>query len=149
MGANIKIEGRRAVVRGPAPSAKPRPGQRPARLRLAHPRRLVAEDETIIDRVYHIDRGYEHIEEKLRGVGAQVNASAKSSRAASACSRYSVGCSVCVRATLRQRQHRRQQTPPSHSRCMHSLYSRCRARSSAYVPSPRCRPGQSWPARRS
>jgi UDP-N-acetylglucosamine 1-carboxyvinyltransferase len=33
---------------------------------------LVANDETIIDRVYHIDRGYEHIEEKLRGVGAQV-----------------------------------------------------------------------------
>jgi len=28
--------------------------------------------ETIIDRVYHIDRGYEHIEEKLRGVGAQI-----------------------------------------------------------------------------
>ena len=33
---------------------------------------LVAEDETIIDRVYHIDRGYERIEEKLRGVGAQM-----------------------------------------------------------------------------
>src|SRR5437879_92332 len=33
---------------------------------------LVAEGESIIDRVYHIDRGYEHIEEKLRGVGAQI-----------------------------------------------------------------------------
>jgi len=33
---------------------------------------LVAEGETIIDRVYHIDRGYERIEEKLRGVGAQI-----------------------------------------------------------------------------
>ena len=33
---------------------------------------LVADGETIIDRVYHIDRGYEHIEEKLRGVGAQI-----------------------------------------------------------------------------
>jgi len=33
---------------------------------------LVAEGETIIDRVYHIDRGYERIEEKLRGVGAQM-----------------------------------------------------------------------------
>jgi len=32
----------------------------------------VAEGETIIDRVYHIDRGYERIEEKLRGVGAQI-----------------------------------------------------------------------------
>ncbi len=33
---------------------------------------LVAEGETIIDRVYHIDRGYERIEEKLRAVGAQI-----------------------------------------------------------------------------
>jgi UDP-N-acetylglucosamine 1-carboxyvinyltransferase len=32
----------------------------------------VADGETIIDRVYHIDRGYENIEEKLRGVGAQM-----------------------------------------------------------------------------
>ena len=33
---------------------------------------LVADGETIIDRVYHLDRGYENIEEKLRGVGAQI-----------------------------------------------------------------------------
>ena len=33
---------------------------------------LVADGETIIDRVYHIDRGYEHIEEKLKDVGAQI-----------------------------------------------------------------------------
>ncbi len=33
---------------------------------------LVAEGETILDRVYHIDRGYERIEEKLRSVGAQI-----------------------------------------------------------------------------
>ena len=33
---------------------------------------LVAEGESIIDRVYHIDRGYENIEEKLKGVGAQI-----------------------------------------------------------------------------
>ena len=33
---------------------------------------LVAEGETIIDRVYHIDRGYERIEEKLKGVGAEI-----------------------------------------------------------------------------
>jgi UDP-N-acetylglucosamine 1-carboxyvinyltransferase len=32
----------------------------------------VAEGETIIDRVYHIDRGYERIEEKLKGVGAEI-----------------------------------------------------------------------------
>jgi UDP-N-acetylglucosamine 1-carboxyvinyltransferase len=33
---------------------------------------LTAEGETWVDRVYHIDRGYEKIEEKLRGVGAVI-----------------------------------------------------------------------------
>jgi UDP-N-acetylglucosamine 1-carboxyvinyltransferase len=33
---------------------------------------LVAEDETEVRRVYHIDRGYERIEEKLRGLGARI-----------------------------------------------------------------------------
>ena len=32
----------------------------------------IAEGETIVDRIYHIDRGYEHIEEKLRGLGATI-----------------------------------------------------------------------------
>src|SRR5436189_2578987 len=73
MGANIKIEGRRAVVRGKSPlsatAVLASDLRASASLVLAA---LVAEGETIIDRVYHIDRGYEHIEEKLRGVGAQV-----------------------------------------------------------------------------
>jgi len=33
---------------------------------------LVADGTTIIDRVYHLDRGYERIEEKLRSVGAHI-----------------------------------------------------------------------------
>jgi len=33
---------------------------------------LVADGETIVDRVYHIDRGYERIEEKLRRLGADI-----------------------------------------------------------------------------
>ena len=33
---------------------------------------LVADGESILDRVYHMDRGYERIEEKLRGLGAQI-----------------------------------------------------------------------------
>ena len=33
---------------------------------------LMAEGETIVRRVYHLDRGYEHIEEKLNGIGADV-----------------------------------------------------------------------------
>jgi UDP-N-acetylglucosamine 1-carboxyvinyltransferase len=33
---------------------------------------LVADGESILDRVYHMDRGYERFEEKLQGVGAQI-----------------------------------------------------------------------------
>jgi UDP-N-acetylglucosamine 1-carboxyvinyltransferase len=33
---------------------------------------LVAEGETIIDRIYHLDRGYERIEEKLSALGARI-----------------------------------------------------------------------------
>jgi len=73
MGANIKIEGRRAVVQGKTPLSSAAvlasDLRASASLVLAA---LVAEGETIIDRVYHIDRGYERIEEKLRGVGAQI-----------------------------------------------------------------------------
>jgi UDP-N-acetylglucosamine 1-carboxyvinyltransferase len=73
MGANIKVEGRRAIVRGRTPlsaaAVLASDLRASASLVLAA---LVADGETIIDRVYHIDRGYEHIEEKLRGVGAQI-----------------------------------------------------------------------------
>jgi UDP-N-acetylglucosamine 1-carboxyvinyltransferase len=33
---------------------------------------LVAHGETVVERIYHIDRGYDHIEEKLAGIGAQI-----------------------------------------------------------------------------
>jgi UDP-N-acetylglucosamine 1-carboxyvinyltransferase len=33
---------------------------------------LAAEGDTVVNRVYHIDRGYERIEEKLRGLGAEI-----------------------------------------------------------------------------
>jgi len=73
MGANVKVEGNRAVVRGRTPlsgaAVQASDLRASASLVLAA---LVAEGETIIDRVYHIDRGYERIEEKLRGVGAQI-----------------------------------------------------------------------------
>jgi UDP-N-acetylglucosamine 1-carboxyvinyltransferase len=73
MGANIKIEGRRAIVRGKTPlsaaAVLASDLRASASLVLAA---LVADGETIIDRVYHIDRGYENIEEKLKGVGAQM-----------------------------------------------------------------------------
>jgi UDP-N-acetylglucosamine 1-carboxyvinyltransferase len=73
MGANISVEGRRAVVRGPAQlsgtTVQASDLRASAGLVLAG---LVASGETLIDRVYHIDRGYEGIVEKLRGVGADI-----------------------------------------------------------------------------
>jgi UDP-N-acetylglucosamine 1-carboxyvinyltransferase len=73
MGGRIQIDGRNAVVEGPtrltgAP-VQASDLRASASLVLAG---LVAEGETVIDRVYHIDRGYEKIETKLRAVGAQI-----------------------------------------------------------------------------
>jgi UDP-N-acetylglucosamine 1-carboxyvinyltransferase len=73
MGANIKVDGRTATVRGPsklsAAAVMCSDLRASASLVLAA---LVADGESILDRVYHMDRGYERIEEKLAGVGAQI-----------------------------------------------------------------------------
>ncbi|HMG01916.1 MAG TPA: UDP-N-acetylglucosamine 1-carboxyvinyltransferase, partial [Edaphobacter sp.] len=73
MGANITVQGRTATVRGKTPlqsaAVMCSDLRASASLVLAA---LVADGETILDRVYHIDRGYERIEEKLRSVGAQI-----------------------------------------------------------------------------
>ncbi len=73
MGADISIDGRRAVVKG----GKPLTGAKvlasdlraSASLILAG---LVASGETVVDRVYHLDRGYDHIEVKLAALGAAI-----------------------------------------------------------------------------
>jgi UDP-N-acetylglucosamine 1-carboxyvinyltransferase len=74
MGANIKVEGRTATVRGPArlsaAAVMCSDLRASASLVLAA---LVADGESILDRVYHMDRGYERIEEKLAGVGAEIH----------------------------------------------------------------------------
>jgi UDP-N-acetylglucosamine 1-carboxyvinyltransferase len=73
MGAHISIDGRHAAVTGPTPlTGAPLIAsdlRASASLVLAG---LVATGETIIDRVYHIDRGYEKIEVKLRKLGADI-----------------------------------------------------------------------------
>ncbi len=73
MGANIRIEGRQAIVAGEdglmGAQVLASDLRASASLVLAA---LVAQGETIIDRVYHMDRGYERIEEKLAAVGAQI-----------------------------------------------------------------------------
>ncbi len=73
MGANIKVDGSTATVRGPSPLSAAAVMcsdlRASASLVLAA---LVADGESIVDRIYHMDRGYEHIEQKLSSVGAQI-----------------------------------------------------------------------------
>ena len=74
MGANIRIEGNQAMVAGK--SVLTGAGVIASDLRASASlvlAALVARGETVIDRVYHIDRGYEKIEEKLAAVGAKIN----------------------------------------------------------------------------
>ena len=73
MGANITLEGRQAVVRGPTAlsgaTVIASDLRASASLVLAG---LVASGETLVDRVYHLDRGYEQMAEKLSAVGARI-----------------------------------------------------------------------------
>jgi UDP-N-acetylglucosamine 1-carboxyvinyltransferase len=73
MGAHIKLEGNTAICTGaskltgaPVMATDLRAS---ASLVLAG---LVAEGETLVDRIYHIDRGYQNIEEKLAGLGGEI-----------------------------------------------------------------------------
>jgi UDP-N-acetylglucosamine 1-carboxyvinyltransferase len=74
MGAEIRLEGNTAIVRGvPRLAAAPVMAtdlRASASLVLAG---LVAAGETFVERIYHIDRGYECIEEKLRQLGATID----------------------------------------------------------------------------
>jgi UDP-N-acetylglucosamine 1-carboxyvinyltransferase len=73
MGANIRLDGRRAIVAGitalSGAEVLASDLRASASLVLAG---LAAQGETSIDRVYHIDRGYEKIEAKLAGAGARI-----------------------------------------------------------------------------
>jgi UDP-N-acetylglucosamine 1-carboxyvinyltransferase len=73
MGADIEMEGNTAIVRGneklTAAPVMATDLRASASLALAG---LVAEGETVVDRIYHIDRGYECIEEKLAQLGARI-----------------------------------------------------------------------------
>jgi UDP-N-acetylglucosamine 1-carboxyvinyltransferase len=73
MGANIRLEGRWAIVEGPTRLAGAQVMasdlRASAALVLAG---LAAEGETTVQRVYHLDRGYDRMEEKLTGLGARV-----------------------------------------------------------------------------
>jgi UDP-N-acetylglucosamine 1-carboxyvinyltransferase len=73
MGASMRVEGNTVIVQGVS-SLKGAPVmatdlRASASLVIAG---LVAENQTLVDRIYHIDRGYECIEEKLRSLGAKI-----------------------------------------------------------------------------
>jgi UDP-N-acetylglucosamine 1-carboxyvinyltransferase len=73
MGANIRLDGRQAIIAGR--SRLTGAGVIASDLRASASlvlAALAAKGETVIDRVYHIDRGYEKIEEKLSGAGAKI-----------------------------------------------------------------------------
>jgi len=73
LGADITTDGGQAVVRGGKPltgaNVQASDLRASASLIVAG---LVAHGDTVIDRVYHLDRGYHRIEEKLRGLGARI-----------------------------------------------------------------------------
>ncbi|MBP8070479.1 MAG: UDP-N-acetylglucosamine 1-carboxyvinyltransferase, partial [Neisseria sp.] len=73
MGADIAAEGNTAIVKGVATlsgaTVMATDLRASASLVIAG---LVAEGETVVERIYHLDRGYEHIEEKLGKVGAKI-----------------------------------------------------------------------------
>ena len=73
MGANIEVEGNTAIVKGveklSGATVMATDLRASASLVIAG---LAAEGETIVDRIYHLDRGYEHIEAKLNAVGANI-----------------------------------------------------------------------------
>ena len=73
MGANIEVEGNTAIVKGverlSGATVMATDLRASASLVIAG---LLADGETVVDRIYHLDRGYEHIEQKLGAVGAQI-----------------------------------------------------------------------------
>jgi UDP-N-acetylglucosamine 1-carboxyvinyltransferase len=73
MGADVRVEGGHAAVHGPSPLSGAHVMATDLRasacLVLAG---LVAEGETVVDRIYHLDRGYEQMESKLQSLGARV-----------------------------------------------------------------------------
>jgi len=73
LGAHIEIDGHRAVVHGvqrlSGATLMATDLRASASLVIAG---LVADGQTVVDRIYHLDRGYESMESKLAGLGASV-----------------------------------------------------------------------------
>jgi UDP-N-acetylglucosamine 1-carboxyvinyltransferase len=73
LGADIEVEGNTAIIKGvralTGATVMATDLRASACLVIAG---LIAEGETVIDRIYHLDRGYERIEEKLSALGARI-----------------------------------------------------------------------------
>ena len=73
LGAHIKVDGSTAVVRGPAELSGAPVMATDLRASVSHVLAgLSAHGETLVSRVYHLDRGYERLEEKLKALGAWI-----------------------------------------------------------------------------
>jgi UDP-N-acetylglucosamine 1-carboxyvinyltransferase len=74
LGADIEVEGNTAIIKGvralTGATVMATDLRASACLVIAG---LIAEGETVIDRIYHLDRGYERIEEKLSALGARIH----------------------------------------------------------------------------
>ena len=73
LGASIHVDGRTAMIDGvqqlSGATVMATDLRASASLVIAG---LVADGETLVDRIYHLDRGYDQMEEKLRGIGADI-----------------------------------------------------------------------------
>ena len=73
LGAKIQVDGKFAVIEGveklSGATVMATDLRASASLVIAG---LVAEGETLVDRIYHLDRGYDQMEAKLRGIGADI-----------------------------------------------------------------------------
>ncbi len=73
LGANIQVDGKTAVIEGEpqlsGATVMATDLRASASLVIAG---LVAEGDTVVDRIYHLDRGYDQMELKLRGLGADI-----------------------------------------------------------------------------
>jgi len=73
LGAKIQVDGKSAIIEGvprlSGAAVMATDLRASASLVIAG---LVADGETLVDRIYHLDRGYDRMEEKLRGIGADI-----------------------------------------------------------------------------
>ena len=77
MGADIRLSGHTAIIRGVQRLAGAPVMASDLRASASRARRARRQGTTTVQRIYHLDRGYEHIENKLNAVGARIRREAE------------------------------------------------------------------------